>query len=415
MATIHQVNAIANSMTDQILGRTTVTPTDSTFVSVGAEITQSDNLKDAFYKVLYDRIGRTVLALREVEDDVVTMDREPFEYGTMLQKLSFKSVNAQENPAWRALSEEHTDPFKKSVMTIRQTMFHGISTWEVPGTLPDEQLKTAFTNPQAMAAFIDGIFLNMKNSMQLKYNGIAYLVRASAIAAVHNSKNTVVNVDLLSSYNTYTGSSLTQKAALIDPEFLRYSGRLIRLYSERLKKTSTTFNPIGWERRTPKDRQVIEVLADLATAYETYLQSDVWHNELTKMPNFTIVPYWQSSGTAWDFTSTSSIDVVIESTNEGGTTEDVDVQVNGVVAVIRDIDAIATTIDDRKVRSIFNPHDEYSNYWYKANIGYMRDISENFVVFTMSETTTTIDSLSANPLNLSKTELDGLFKDPEDE
>lgn len=410
MATIHQVNAIANSMTDQILGRKTVTPTDSTFVSVGAEITQSDNLKDAFYKVLYDRIGRTVLALREVEDDIVSMDREPFEYGTMLQKLSFKSVDAQENPAWQALSENHTDPFKKSVMTIRQTIFHGISTWEVPGTLPDEQLRTAFTNAQAMAAFIDGIFLNMKNSMQLKYNGIAYLVRASAIAAVYNSNNAVVNVNLLASYNTYTGNSLTQKSALIDPEFLRYSGRLIRLYSERLKKTSTTFNPIGWERRTPKDKQVIEVLADLATAYETYLQSDVWHNELTKMPNFTIVPYWQASGTAWDFTETSSINVTIDSENDG-TTEKIDIQVSGVVAVIRDIDAIATTIDDRKVRSIFNPHDEYSNYWYKANIGYMRDSSENFVVFTMSETSSSTDTLSTNPLNLSRNELNDLFKD----
>lgn len=386
MPDIHQIYAITNSLVKQALGTGELEPTDTTFVSIGRQTLSTDGNKDAFYKTLFDRIGRTVIAIREVEDDTVTMDREPFVFGAMLQKLSFKMVQAQENPAWRALSDEHTDPFQKSPMTFKQTIFKGISTWEVPGTTPDSQLSTAFLSAEAMAAFMDGIFLNMKNSMQMRYNTVAYATRASAIAAVVHSANPVCYVNLLTTYNTYAGTTLTAAKALTDLDFLKFSGRLIKLYSKRMEKMSTTFNIAGWERRTPKSKQVIEMLTELSTAYDTYLQSDTFHNELTSLPNFTEVPYWQGSGTNWSFEETSGIDVIIEYEGEDGTIDsNVPVNTSGIVAVIRDIDAIATTIENKKTTSIWNPHDEYTNYWYKANIGYMRDVSENMVVFTMSE------------------------------
>ena len=386
MPDIHQIYAITNSLVGQALGTKDLEPTDTTFVSIGRNIISNDNNKDAFYKVLFDRIGRTVVAIREIEDDTVVMDREPLIFAAMVQKLSFKMVDAQENPAWRALTADHTDPFKKSNMTFKQTIFQGVSTWEVPGTTPDDQIRTAFLNAAGMMAFMDGIFMNMKNSMQARYNSVAYAVRASAIAAVIHSGNPVCYVNLLSTYNTFAGTSLTFAKALTDLDFLKFSGRLIKLYSKRMEKMSTTFNIAGWERRTPKSMQVFEVLAELSTAYDTYLQSDTWHNELTKLDNYTVVPYWQGSGNDWSLQKTSGIDVVIEYEEDSGTiNSNVSVNTSGVVAVIRDIDAIATTIDNRKTTSIWNPHDEYTNYWYKANIGYMRDVSENMVVFTMSE------------------------------
>ena len=136
---------------------------------------------------------------------------------------------------------------------------------------------------------------------------------------------------------------------------------------------STLFNDDDLERHTPKDMQVVNVLADFAARLDAYLQSDTFHNELTKLPNYKPVPYWQGSGTSYSFADTSKISV-----NYDGVT---DVEVNGVIAVVYDRDAMGVTVDNKRTKSIYNPREEYTNYFYKADMGFYNDMSENGVVF----------------------------------
>lgn len=392
MADVQQIYAITNSLTEQALGVKDLEPTDATFVSVGKLVLSSDENKESWYKTACQVIGRTVSAVRAVEEDMTELDLEPFVFGAILRKFSFKMPIAQQNPAWNSQTDPHTDPFAKSVSTIKQEFFNGLSTWEVPLTVPDRQLEMAFHDAQSMAAFLDGIYLTSQNAMQTRYNQTGYLVRASQIGAVIHSANPVCYVNLLKNYNATvdTADKLTVTQALKNMDFLKYASQTINLYSDRMAKMSTTFNIAGWERRTPKNLQICEMLAEFVSSFNTYLQADTFHNELTKLRAFKSVPYWQGSGmgaNAWSFAQTSSIDVIINNRKADGSIEEIDVQGTGIVCVLRDIDAIATTIDNRRTTSIWNPHDEYNNYWYKANIGWMRDVSENFVVFTIEDET----------------------------
>lgn len=386
MANPTQIYEIINDLAEQSLGMKDLEPTSTSFISVGKTVLSSTENTDAFFKKLVDRIGRTVLALREYQIDVTEMSREPFEYGAILQKISFQMPQAQESDTWLEVPA-NSNPFEETETTFMQMFFDKWSAWEVPSTCPDVQLETAFTNATTMMAFIDGILTKMNDSMKLAYENLGHIARASLIGDVITSSVANCAINLLEEYNTETSSTLTVNQALRSIDFLKWSGRRIKLVSDRMQKNSVTFNKAGWQRHTPKQYQVFEVLSDFATAMDTYLQSDTYHNELTKLDMYKEVQYWQGSGENWKFDSVSGIDVTIESYDfKTGTVTTKNVQATGIVAVIRDIDSCGITMDKRRTKSIYNPRREVTNYWLKAEMGMFRDMSENCVVFYMADT-----------------------------
>lgn len=382
MANPTQIYTIVNSLAEQSLGLKNLQPTDTTFISIGKKVLSSQDNMDAFFNTLVSRIGRTVLALREYEIDVTEIAREPFIYGSILQKISFKMPKAQQNDTWLGVPAE-SNPFQEYDTEFMQVFFDKWETWEVPGTCPDVQLETAFTNAETMMAFIDGILTMMNDSMKLAYENLGYITRASLIGDVIISGKNTQKVNLLTEYNTETNETLTVSSALRNADFFRWAGQRIKKTIKRLEKKSTTFNTVGWERFTSKEYLIFEVLTDFASGFDTYLQSDVYHNELTKLSGFKEIAYWQGSGNNWSFDSVSSINVKIESADQDDV---VTVNKSGIVAVLRDVDAIGITIDKRRTKSIYNPRREVTNYWMKAEMGHFRDMSENCVVFYMEET-----------------------------
>lgn len=379
-----QIYKIVNSITQQALGRTDIIVTDATFVSTGKMILSSENNIDAFYKTLIDRIGRTVLAIREYRADIADLVREPFVYGAILQKISFKMPQAQENQTWDALSDTPApDPFEKMPATIMQVFFDKWSTWEVGATIPDVQLETAFLDVVQMAAFIDGIFMSMYNSMEVAVENNGNLARASLIAQTINVTTVSAQViHLVTEYNKETDSNLTPQQAKINTGALKYSAMRMKLISDQLTKFSVTFNSANWERHTPKDRQVFDLLSTFESLFDTYLQADTFHNDITKLSYYRSIPYWQGSGKNWNFNDVSSINITIPIKNaDGVVTTTKDIKQSGIIACIRDIESCGMTIDKRRTKSQYNPKGEYTNYWNKAEIGYFADGSENCVVF----------------------------------
>ena len=184
--------------------------------------------------------------------------------------------------------------------------------------------------------------------------------------------------NLLNMYNTETNHTLTVASALIDPDFLRYSSMMINLVSNRMAVLSRTFNDGSIDRFTSRDMQIINILADFNSRFTSYLQADTFHKELVALPNFKAVPYWQGSGTNWSFADVSSIKV--QPANS-----ELPIQMANIVACIYDRDAMGVTIDKRRTKSIYNPKDEYTNYFMKAEMGFYNDLSENGVVFYLEE------------------------------
>ena len=91
------------------------------------------------------------------------------------------------------------------------------------------------------------------------------------------------------------------------------------------------------------------------------------------LPKAETVPYWQGSGMAYDFGTTSGINVKISSGN--------DISASGILGVMFDSDSIGVCNLDKRVTSTYNAKAEFYTNFYKFDCGYYNDLNENFVVF----------------------------------
>lgn len=389
MSDVAQIYSILNSVAEQALGEKAITVVDTgSFISLGDAIVSSNTAVDKFVGALTDRIGRTVFSVRRYVSDSRQMVRHPFEYGTMLQKIYVDVPEYNENNAWEIGAENYVPEYAPVIKpSVKQKLFNKVSTWEVDMTIPDRILKTAFLNETAMAVFIDAIFTAMDNSMEMALEYCADLTRANFMANRLQNPTATTAINLLTAYNTATKASLKAEKALSDPDFLRYASLQIGLWTRRMSRMSRVFNTENYARHTPADLLVLDLLDEFVSGVSTYLMSDTFHDELVRLPYYNAVPFWQGSGTAFDVTSTSAINVKISNTGGGSDgTSPITVAANYILGVAYDYQAMGVTIVDRHTTTERNNKDEYTNYYSKANYGYFNDLSENGIVFYMAET-----------------------------
>ena len=377
MSTVNQIFNIVNDVAKQTFGEKAITVVDtSTLVSLGDAVFKSDENTENFTNTLVDRIGKTIFSTRAyTTDNAEGMVREPFEYGCILQKIYVDLPDAKENNSWEIGKENYTPTFAPVIKSkFKQKLFNKQTTWEIDVTIPDFMLRTAFTSATEMAVLIDAIFTAMENAMQIALENNKNLTRANFIASkLHNNKPCGA-INLLHLYNTLTNQTLTVDECMRDLGFLKWSTQQINLWAKRLSKMSTLFNDEGYKRFTPQSDLIVNVLQDYDSAINSYLQSDTYHNEMTKIASsYSTVPYWQGSGLNYTFADTSKIDVKIDAQTT--------VTESGIIAVLYDRDAMGVTITERRGTTQRNNKDEYTDYFNKATYGYFNDLSENGIVF----------------------------------
>lgn len=379
---VNQIYALMNDVTGEILGRTDLIQEDlSNVVDVGTEIFNASSI-DAYVRSLVNHIGRVIFVNRPYSGNTPSILRDGWEYGSVLEKIQAELPNATENESWELEDGASYDPniFYKPVVSAK--FFNKKVTFEIPMSITERQVKQSFSNAAQLNGFISMLYNAVDKSMTVKIdslimrtidNMIAETVYAEYGAANLNSKSTVKAVNLLYLYNQRYSKSLTAANSITDPDFIRFAAYEMGVYMSRMSKISTLFNVGGKDRFTPSDMLHVITLADFKKAANVFLQSDVFHNVFTELPNAEIVPYWQGSGQGYAFDDIAKINVVTSGSH--------DVTVTGILGVMFDRDALGVCNLDRRVTTNYNAKAEFFNYWHKFEAGYFNDFNENFVVF----------------------------------
>lgn len=378
-----QVYSLLNDTTKEVLGETAVVNEDLTnVVDVGDQITNL-NLLDHYVASLVDHIGKMIFVNRKYSGTAPSVLMDSWEYGSILEKVTYDGLpEATENESWELEDGEEYNPNIFTQPKVSAKFFDKRVTFEVPMSFAERQVKSAFSSAAQLNAFFSMIYNAIDKSMTVKTDSLIERTLNNFMAeTLYGGANTVRSVDLLSAYNTLYDAELDAENAIYTPEFIRYACYVIKLYSDRMVKISTLFNGGGKDRFTPKDKQKIIMLSEFRTAADIYLQSDTFHNELTKLPEADDVAYWQGSGLAYDFGSTSAINV---KTADGHT-----VAQAGILCTIFDRDALGVSNLNRRVTTDWNAKGEFWNNWYKFDAGYFNDFNENGVVFHLGEYTPT--------------------------
>ena len=388
MADVAQIYSILNSVAAQAFGTSAQSVVDTrSMIALGDQILSSNSNTDLFSGALMDRIGKTIVSVRVWDDPMRDpLVKKPFEFGSVLQKIYVDIEDAAANNAWEIGDQNYTPSFAPVYKPdVRQKLFNKISTWEYNQTIPDRLYRTAFTSEEAMAAFITALGVAIENSMAEALRNANNLVRNTAMAYVINGagKNAV---NVLTLYNAdHSGATLTAAQAAVSPDFQRYLVKTMNDYKVYLRDLNRAFNMESFARHTPENDLVITVLETVDSSIKAYLQSDTYHNELVSLGNrYNTVPYWQGPGTSgYTFSALSAIKIKIVDPDDS--TKSIDVSQSGILAVMHDIEALGTTINDRRTTTERNNKDEYTDVFTKASIGYFADMSENVVVFYIAD------------------------------
>ena len=380
---VEQVYQIANSLTQEYIGETEVLMEDlSNIVDIGKATIGLANL-DKYVNSLIDHIGKVVFVNRPYSGKTPSLMMDGWEFGAILEKISYDGLpEAQENLSWELEDGVSYDPNIFTKPSVSAKFFSKKVTFDIPMSFAERQVKMAFDNPQQLNAFFSMIYNAIEKSMTVKMDSLAQRALNNMIGITLNSANPMRAVNLLAKYKAATGNNtLTADKAIYDPEFIRFTSLLLKLYAERMQRLSKLFNDSGKERFTSPDMLHVILLSEFAAAAEAYLQSDTYHNEFVSLPKAETVPYWQGSGTGYAFNSTSKIDVTV---NTGVTPLPI-VQQTGILGVMFDHYAVGVANLDRRVTSNYNGRAEFYNNWYKFDAGYFNDPDENFVVFYVAD------------------------------
>ena len=351
---VTQIAELVNGITEQVLGKSAELTAENmkNIVDIGTQLTDSANI-DNYVRSLADRIGKVIFVDRPYSGSAPAVFYDSWDYGSILEKITAEMPDATINETWELTTER--------------------------------QVKSAFISPSDYNAFLTMLHNSVEKSMTIKIDGLISRTINNMIAETikHNfssvtdgdysNSDSVTAVNLLKQYNGVSGKSLTVEKCFFDSDFLRYAAFVIKSYIDKIRKISTLFNIGGKDRFTPSDKQMLILHSGFAACEDVYLSSDVYHNEIVKIPSYSTVPFWQSSGKDFSNSVTTAIKV---QTNDG-----TEINISGIVGVLFDHDALGVTCSDRRVNTYYNAKAEFFNNFYKFDSSYFNDLNENFVVF----------------------------------
>lgn len=391
---VKQIATLMNTVTEEILGKENLVAEDlNNIVDVGTEIFNA-NAVDAYVKSLVNHIGKVIFVNRVYSGGAPSVLMDGWEYGSILEKITVtKLPEAVENDSWQLVDGQSYDPHVFHQPEVSAKFFNKKVTFEIEMSFAEMQVKQSFSSATQLNGFISMIETSIKNSMTIKLDALIERTINKAICdTIYDdfsenggpmsditASSGVKAINLLYLYNTEQAAldanwtNLTAAQAIKNPGFIRFAAYTMGLYQDRLTKISTLFNIGGLERFTPSDALHSVLLSEFRRAADVYLQSDVYHDEYTKLTKAEIVPYWQGSGKTYAFSDTSKI---LYKVSDNAT-----LQFTGVLGVFFDRNALGVANLDRRVTSSYNPKGEFYNNFYKADAGYFVDGNENVVVF----------------------------------
>lgn len=376
---VQQIYNIMNTVTKEILGKTDLVKEDlSNIVDLGNALLDNTSV-DNYVKTLVNHIGKVIFVSRPYSGNVPSILMDSWDYGAVVEKISAELPEAVENKSWELTNGTDYSPNVFYKPTVSSKFYNNKVTFEVDMSFTELQVKESFSSATEINSFLSMLYNAVEKSFTVKVDGLIMRTINNMIGITLDADKTsnVKAVNLLKLYNDKFGTTLTAAKSITDKEFIRFASMTMALYIDRMSRISTLFNVGGKDRFTPADMLHVVMLSDFKASANSYLQSDTFNNEFTKLPAAETVPYWQGSGTNFAFDKVSAINV---KTSNGKT-----VSKTGILAVMFDRDACGISNLNKRVTTHYNAKAEFYSNFFKLDCGAFNDLNENFVVFFVED------------------------------
>ena len=346
----------------------------NSFIAFGKDALDSPKMTEGVYNTLITLIGRTVFAI-DIAEDVDTDDIlvESFEYGSILQKLSFLLQDAQTSSEWDPVHPKNPYEVEGKGGIIQKFFEQYIPAFSYVDVSYIEQLKEAFRGPEYLIGFTDALYTRMTNAYRISKKGLNHAA-IGALAGYIYSDSTNDNYSrrvrsLLTEFNTLyrtEATALDQETALVTPDYLEYVRKQIELDKLNLNEYTGRYNDASVERRTTDAELKLRLSAILTTSYDRYYAT-TYNEEYVKLPkhkkcvNFGLAELPQT------------IKVSLDGSN--------DITINNVLGIMFDKGAVVATMDKERFVNKYDEWNDRTVFKLTANRRYIVDPSENAILY----------------------------------
>lgn len=402
---IENVSAIVTELANLMLGKEAVaSSTVAPFVAIG-NVTAVQG-KDPLMNAVTQMITKTYFTVRAYEGNTFKgIIKNSEQFGNAVRKIAFLESNApREDLTYSATAMadgESPDPFIVDKVKPMEFWFSGQKAFSRVMTVTADAIKVAMRSPESLANFTANQYLHMSNMINTDKEGMARNALTNFILAKcgynstesspQYSTNTDHVVNLLSEYNALTGGEYTATtvfAPTVLPDFGRFCRSRIAEISDMMTNRTTHFhqNPTGMTgspviaRHTPKDKQHIMLVSKYGFLYDNMVKEQS-HNPSAMSP-LTVekIGYLQAPDNP-DSVKAKYNTLKADGTEVAVTTA---TQVDNIIGVLFDEDAISMTLVNEESSAIYNPRARYTNQWYFYNARYENDLTMNGVVFRLA-------------------------------
>ena len=381
---VKQIYSLVNDITNELLGSAIVKEDLSNVVDVGNAVFNANKV-DNYVKSLVNHIGRVIFVDRAYSGSVPSVLMDSWEFGSVLEKISCDLPTATENQSWNLENGQTYNPNVFYKPTVSVKFYNSKTTFEIPLSFTEMQIKESFSNAEQLNGFLTMLYNSVEKSMTIKLDSLIMRTINNMIgetihheipeSANYSTTSTIKAVNLLKLYNDSHSTTITADKCLDNPDFIRNATYILSVYGERITKISNLFYIGGKDRFTPKHVLRCVLLSDFKKASEVFLKSDLYNEQYATLPESDSVPYWQGSGTNYNFNDITKIHINLASDSR------TEIQMTGILGVMFDRDALGVSNLNRRVTTNYNPKAEFYTNFYKFEAGYFNDMNENFVVF----------------------------------
>ena len=391
---VKQIAQFTNDILPEIVGDSNVVNEDlEGIVDAGTAIMSSAANRENFMHKMTDRIARFEISNRLFNVEFPSLFRENYyEWGSAREVVDIDLLDASDTQSWLLVDgQDYPDNiFYGADADVK--FYNSKTTFTIPISRTDEQLRTAFLNANEYITFINGLEIAVRNSITIRKNALSRRVINSLMGDTfhddypsdsgYSAASGQKAINLLYLYNNGPnsgGTALTQSNCLADIDFLKFAAKTIANISSYMKAPSKAFNVGGRVKNTAEEYMHTIFLQDFKSALEFYLDSNTFHDEYVALRNMGTVettPFWQAIGTnatSYDFSEISAINI---KTATGNT-----VAVDGIVGVIYDHYAAGITQENPRTKAHYVSSAEFTNEWYKEDCSYFENLNEQCVVF----------------------------------
>lgn len=366
-----QIYNVVNSVTEQALGGELAAVNAEGLISLGNVVLSSSTNTEGWLNTLLQRIGRTIISTRSYRNKLGDMVLNDFEYGAMLQKISFGMPDSEADQMFDITDGQSVDMYTVNKPEVVQKVFYTRAPYQFHVSTQRTLLKEAFLSEQGMGSFLAGCMEAVRNKLEYTLESLGRLTIANMIAEMSVDTGRVFN--LVTLYNAASGETLTAANAMENPGFLRYAVATMNQVAKNFTDYNKgLYNNGEVERFTPFEMQRMKVISEFETKLETVVQYSAFHENYVRLNAFQELNYWQSQE--------DRMAININRASNGTATT-----VNNVVGILYDRDALGTYRREEDVLTTpVNAAGAYYNtYWHMREL-WFNDLSENAVYFTLN-------------------------------